>query len=285
MDNKGIISSEVIIILILILLILGIIVNFTERTENELTEVVSSENNEKIAIEFCDNLINTPGSPNNWNTLKHKNNAIAGLAIIDENNHTIPNSVSYEKFMALKENYKKLMDNNHFKSSITLKPLTGSIPEITIGDNLKNPVTVNRIISCDFFKKYVVNSFEDNMKCNDHHLTPHSCNHFKVFKSWLKKTDYYILFEKNSYKDTYYKIDSTKIPGFSKVAESDKIYLNPKIEEKLLLDKEGIIFIHINKLNPKAVLIGIPKDFDKEKLNYDYFVKTECNFMVQTSNY
>ena len=286
MDNKGIMSSEIIILLIIIVLIIGIIASFTERSSNKVNEKISSENIEKKAIEFCDNLINNPGTPVNWQELKNKNNIIVGLSLIDENNQSVVNSVDYSKLMALSADYDKLITknvfNDQYKSSITLSPLTGSVPIIELGDSdLENPTTVNRLVTCDFFKKYTLNSFKKDGECNHYHITTHSCNHFKVYKSWLKKMDYYLLFEPNSYNNYTWSMDSTEIPDIPKKASDDKIYLNDEIEGKILLSNNGIMFVHINQENPKAVIVAVPKDFDKSKLCYDYFVPTECNLKVQ----
>lgn len=285
-DNKGMMTGEIIILLILIILIFGIIANFTEKTNDKITEKISSENIDKKAIEFCDNLINNPGTPKNWQELKNKNNIIIGLALVDENNASVVNSIDYSKLMALSADYDKLVNkkvfDEQYKSSIILTPLTGNVPKIQLGDDdLKNPITVNRIVSCDFFKKYQINSFKKDGECNQYHITTHSCNHFKVFKSWLKKMDYYLLFDKNSYKDYYWSIDSTEIIGIAKKADSEKIYLNPTIDGKIFLVKNGVMFIHINQENPKAIVVAVPKNFDKNKLYYDYFVPTQCNLKIQ----
>lgn len=285
-DNKGMMTGEIIILLILIILIFGIIANFTEKTNDKITEKISSENIDKKAIEFCDNLINNPGTPKNWQELKNKNNIIIGLALVDENNASVVNSIDYSKLMALSADYDKLVNkkvfDEQYKSSIILTPLTGNVPKIQLGDDdLKNPITVNRIVSCDFFKKYQINSFKKDGECNQYHITTHSCNHFKVFKSWLKKMDYYLLFDKNSYKDYYWSIDSTEIIGIAKKADSEKIYLNPTIDGKIFLVNNGIMFIHINQENPKAIVVAVPKNFDKNKLYYDYFVPTQCNLKIQ----
>lgn len=286
MDSRGMISSEIVVLLILIVLIIGVIANFAERTSYTITEKISDENLERLAAKFGDNLINNPGTPTNWNELKNKNGVIPGLGIVDENEATVVNSVDYAKLMALKKDYGNLITrqvfDDDFKSSITLTPLTGSIGEITVGDgNLESPTTVNRLVICNFLKKYTLGSFEKDAPCNYYHLTGHSCNHFKVFKSYLKKMDYYLLFEKNSYHNYYWSIGSTEIPGLPKLAKTDKVYLNDMISQKIILKNNGVIFVHINQENPKAVLVSVPKEFDKSKLNYDYFVSTECNLKIQ----
>ncbi len=93
--------------------------------------------------------------------------------------------------------------------------------------------------------------------------------------------DYYLLFDQNSYNSYHWSISSTQVLGLSKAATSDKIYLNNIINQKILLTNNGVIFVHIDQENAKAVLVAVPKDFDKSKLKYDNFVSTECNLKVQ----
>lgn len=280
-DNKGFISTEIIVLLVIILLAIGIILNFTEKADEKLEGEIAEDNIAKIANEFVDNLINTPGSPENWEKLNNKNNIVAGIGIVDENNKTLANSVSYEKLMSLNTIYERQVNdktfNNQYKTSLILSPKTGNIHPITLGQEIGNPThTVNRLVTCDFYKKFTINDFQTNGKCNSYHISPHTCNHFKVYRSWLKSTDYYLLFEKDSYKDYKWSISSTLVGDISKTATNDAIYLNEEIENKLLLDSNGAMFIHINQKDAKAVLVGVPNDFDKSKLEYDYFVPIEC---------
>lgn len=41
------------------------------------------------------------------------------------------------------------------------------------------------------------------------------------------------------------------------------------------------MFIHFNKKDVKALLVCVPKDFDKSKLNYDYFRTNNCEFILK----
>ena len=84
MDDKGFSSVEILVVLILLLLAIGIILEFTQESSEKLSTVVSEGNLEKITTETCDNLINNPGSPKNWNELRQKENIIVGLAILNE---------------------------------------------------------------------------------------------------------------------------------------------------------------------------------------------------------
>ena len=93
----------------------------------------------------------------------------------------------------------------------------------------------------------------------------------------------YLLFDENSYNDVYYSLDTTLIPSISKKVTNDVIKLNNEIESKLIFSEDGIVFVHTNKKDVKAVLVGVPKDFDKKYLKYDYFISNQCEFTLKTS--
>lgn len=77
---------------------------------------------------------------------------------------------SYDKFLILGKNYKKLVDKNIFdskiKTSMEIIPKESSISSVKIGsqDDGKNVYSVNRMIKCDFYKKYVVKDFQTKGK-------------------------------------------------------------------------------------------------------------------------
>ncbi len=118
MDERGFSSVEILVVLILLLLAIGVILEFTQESSEKLSTAISEGNLEKITTEACDNLINNPGNPKNWNELRQKEKVIAGLAILNEDNKTIPNSVSFEKFLAIGEDYNKLINENIFKNQV-----------------------------------------------------------------------------------------------------------------------------------------------------------------------
>ena len=196
MDNRGNIVVEIAIVLIVILMICGIVLNLSENITDKAINSAESENTEILISEVVDNLINNPGVPDNWYTTKK---GTPGLAIIDENGETVPNSVSYEKFNVLGKNYKQLVSqkifNSKLKTSMELIPKESSISSVKIGDENENGnvFSVNRVVKCDFFKKFVVKDFKNDGTCNrKHKQDSHSCNYFKVFKGNLKKSNYYL---------------------------------------------------------------------------------------------
>ncbi|WP_407413324.1 hypothetical protein [Methanobrevibacter sp.] len=274
---------EIGIILIILLMIIGAVLTFSEDMTGKVTKTQETQHFEILSSEVVDNLINNPGNPENWEEYEK---GTPGLAIINENGEVMPNSVSYLKFMVLGKNYKKLVFDKLFnlklKSSMELSPLKSSISSVKIGEDTSsnNIYTVNRLVKCDFFKKYVIKDFQNPGKCNhNHNQEMNGCNYFKIFKGNLKNSDYYLIIEDNE--DLNYFIDTTQDKGEEDwiAPYSKTIYLNDKID--FHKDTSEIVFIHIDKIHPKAVIVSIPKNFDKNYLNYDYFTINECKFILK----
>ena len=284
MNNRGSATIEMAIVLIVIILIIGIVLSSFENATDKIVDAQERENMEILTSEVTDNLINNPGVPDNWfENLK----GTPGLAIVNEGGEIIPNSVSYSKFLALESKYKKLVDeklfNSRIKTSMELIPQKSGISSVKIGSDgeSNNVFTVNRLVKCDFYKRYVIKDFKSEGKCNHNHdQSSNSCNYFKIFEGNVKKSDYYLLLD-DSENDIKYIIDTTRVvkERYWESATSDCIYLNDKIN--FYDDTSAVVFIHFNKSNAKALLVSVPKNFDREKLKYDYFRTNECEFILK----
>ena len=57
------------------------------------------------------------------------------------------------------------------------------------------------------------------------------------------------------------------------------IYLNDKIE--FYDDNSAVVFVHLDKAHPKALLVSVPKNFDENFLEYDYFRTNECELTLK----
>ena len=288
MDNIGNFTLEIVVAGIVILLVLGIIALTSEMSHEKISKSVESSNIEKHIEEIADSLINDPGSPINWEDFKPKR---VGLAIINEDENVIMNSISYFKFLELGRDYnnlvtKKLFDNK-FHSNMELKPYDTYISSVKIGSNDGEGSTVystTRVVKCDFFKKHVICDFLNDGKCNhNHNKKDHSCNYFKIFPQNLKKTDYYLLIDESEKYECEYSIDTTHFKSHTgEKITNTKIYLNNDLSDLFEgNDTSSIVFIHFNKKDAKAVLVGVPKDFDKDKLNYKYFITQTCDFTIK----
>lgn len=275
---------EISIILIMILIIFGVILNSVENSTEKVIKAQETNNIEKLVSEMVDYLINNPGVPDDWNEY---GKGTPGLAIVNEDGQVISNSVSYAKLVALRNDYKKLIDERQFnskiKTSMELIPLKSSISSVKIGDwqDTNNIFSLTRLVKCDFYKGYVIKDFQNGGKCNKHHSQNEcSCNYFKVFPGNLKNSDYYLLVDNTEKYDISYVVSSTRVVKDKpwRTAISDSVNLNSEID--FYDDKNAVVFIHLDKPNAKVLLVSVPKNFNKEFLEYDYFRTNDCQFII-----
>ena len=279
-------TLEIAVLLIVMLLITGFILNSFENQSEKIINIQDKNNLEKVMEELCDNLINNPGEPENWQEYE---SGTVGLAIVNDDGETVPNSVSYEKLIVLSKNYKKLLSSKYFdkiKTSIELTPLKSSISSVKIGDSVEGDevYTVNRIVKCDFYKKYVLKNLENTGKCNhEHSQKDTSCNYFKIFRGNLKSSDYYLLVDDSEKNNIKYIIDTTRVVKDRTWQHftSSSLYLNPLID--FYDDTSAVVFVHLDKPQAKAVIVSVPKNFNQKYLNYDYFKTNECEFRLSGS--
>lgn len=284
MDNKGSSTIEITIALVIIILILGTVLTSIENTTDKIIKSQETENIETLINEVVDNLINNPGKPVKWDEYEK---GTPGLAIINEDGQIIPNSVSYSKFNALGKNYKKLITENLFhskiKSSIELIPQKTTISSVKIGHYEEPNIicSVNRLVKCDFFRKYVIKDFQNDGTCShEHDQNTHSCNYFKIFKGNLKSSNYYLIIDESEKYHLKYIIDTTNDNSMNwQTTASNVISINEKI--RFHNDTGEIVFIHLDKPKAKAVIVSVPKSFERKYLDYSYFITNECKLILK----
>lgn len=285
MNNKGNITLEISVILIILLMVTGIVLSLNEISTEKIVKQTENEHIQTLLEESVDNLINNPGNPPNWEVNKK---GTPGLAIVNEEGQVIPNSVSYTKLLVMGSDYNKFVTkvlfNSKIKTSIELIPQESGISSVKIGNGepSNNIHSVNRMVKCDFFKKYVLKDFQNDGKCNHNHdQNSHSCDYFKVFKGNLRAFDYYLLVDEEEKNDLNYYMGSTRLVKDKswETIRSGEIYLNDKIN--FYDDSNAIVFIHFDKPDAKALLVQIPKRFDEEHLNYDYFRTNDCELILK----
>ena len=127
----------------------------------------------------------------------------------------------------------------------------------------------------------MLKDFQYGGKCNHRHSQDKdSCNYFKIFKGNLRKADYYLLIDSKD-RTMKYMVDTTRIAKARDWQSpiSNRIYLNDEIS--FYDDTSAVVFIHLDKPHAKAVLVSVPKNFDKTRLNYDYFRTNDCSFILK----
>ena len=269
----------------MILLIFGVVLTATENSTEKAIKATQSNDMEKLVSEMADNLINNPGVPDNWNEY---GKGTPGLAVVNDEGHVVPNSVSYSKLVAIGNDYEKLvyekMLMSQIHSSMELKPQQSSVSSVKIGEieSDANVFSLTRMVKCDFYKSHVIKDFQIDGKCNiNHDQNEYCCNYFKVFKGNLIDWDYYLLIDDSEIYDVSYIVETTSSgEGESwKTAASNKVLLNDKINFND--DSDAIVFVHLDKPHPKAVIASVPKNFDSNLLQYDYFRTSECEFVIK----
>lgn len=288
MDSRGTLTLEIAVIMIILIMIAGIVLSLSEISTHKIAKQSENEHIQTLIEESIVNLINNPGTPSNWEV--HKKGT-PGLAIVNEEGQIIPNSVAYSKFLALGSNYEKyvtkILFNSKIKTSLELIPHESTISSVKIGGDAgsRNVHSVNRLVKCDFFKKYVLKDFQLEGECNrNHDQDSHSCNYFKVFKGNLRASDYYLLTDEREQNELKYYMDSTRVVKSKswQPIYDDVIYLNDEIN--FYDDSSSIVFIHLDKPDAKAVLVSVPKNFDRNNLKYDYFRTNECELILKAWN-
>ena len=278
-------AIETCLALIMILLIFGVVLTSMENSTDKVVKATETNNMEKMVCEVVDNLINNPGTPDNWNEY---GKGTPGLAIINDEGHIVPNSVSYSKLIALGNDYEKLvyerMLMSKIHSSMELTPKESSISSVKIGEieNDANMFSLTRLVKCDFYRSYVIKDFESDGKCNkNHNQAKYSCNYFKLFKGNLKDFNYYLIIDDSEIYDLSYIVETTGDDGEEswKTTISNKVLLDDKIDFND--DMSAIVFVHLDKAHPKAVIASVPKNFDEDLLQYDYFRTNECEFIMK----
>ena len=284
MDERGNLMIEAAIVLTIVLLISAIALASFEKTSQKIIATQENENIEILTAEIADNLINNPGVPSDW---FEREKGTPGLAIVNEDGETIPNSISYSKFLSLGKNYKKLVTEKLFKSkiksSMELLPKKSSVSSVKIGSNedANDVWSVTRMVKCDFYNSHVIKDFQSDGKCSrNHNQKSHDCNYFKIFRANLKASDFYLLFDADEKYHLKYIVDTTRHSKENwKTLTSDKVLLNDEIN--FYNDTDAVAFIHLDKPKAKALLISVPKDFDRNKLSYDYFKTNDCQFVLK----
>ncbi|MCL2115010.1 MAG: hypothetical protein FWH29_02180 [Methanobrevibacter sp.] len=319
-ESKGMLfSTEFLLTIILLVLIIGIIANLMDRTDEKILNSMKTNNLESYSSKVADSLINSPGSPENWEKLSSFNNVIPGLSLQNENKETILNTISFKKIKILTSNYDTLITknifNNEIKSSIAIYPFNTEIEPIIIGEEINNQehstvFIVNRTVKCDFLSELAIISFNNenynedylNSLCNHDSLNNFShestenylwiCNEFKVKRKDLDYNDYYLIFDEESINiGGLWILDNTKrISTAENHINNVKIDLNSYLEENLENNSELIFYLHCkvpsnnkNKLN--YVLVAIPKEMEVDNLNFPYFISQTCQFILKTTYY
>lgn len=221
MDEKGFIFSlDVYLSLVIIILILGISADAMDIAGNKIDDFCSEQSYQRITGDVCDILIETSGSPENWDEMRTFTGVSPGLAETKSSSGT--NKLSPEKIKALEKN-PELMDKlipEGFKCSVSIYPFDPSLPIVSVVNQTPNFNTevyvANRTVVYSYnpYVIYSLTKIEKGLDGNfSHYKCPHSlikddthdspsfknkkpgwvCNVFKIAPEKLNATDFYLM--------------------------------------------------------------------------------------------
>lgn len=276
MNEKGILfSTDMLLSIIILTIIIGVSSELLDMHREISHENLQRYYFERSISETTQILINTPGSPSNWETLPTTNNVIPGLST-NENS----NILSYDKICKLKatpELCSKILPLQ-VHANITIYPKDESIPPITIKSENGDPneiFIVNRTVQCDFYKKYVILELNSKSKGCYRHGT-WKCGYFRVTNGETERKDYYLLSDDPG---ILWIMDTPENKSNEEnTIEGSPIILNDKIKKLLLSNCTGIIWIHA-KGDGKVLVVSVPKG-DSIPIQTAYFQIQPCDFVI-----
>ncbi len=181
-DSRGLLlSTDLMLSMVIMTITLGMTANAMDMATNPLQDYSSRSSMENSALEASDLLINTPGSPCNWEKYNNSFAVSPGLAQINPSTgETMSHVISYAKLSVLNSSYEYLMEGKVFPeyldSSITIYPLNSNLKPITIHENFKaqespEVVVVNRTIMLDYeCLNCTLNISSDMISTGEHNL-------------------------------------------------------------------------------------------------------------------
>ncbi|MGL6298534.1 MAG: hypothetical protein ACRC1M_05135 [Methanobacteriaceae archaeon] len=185
-DGRGSIFSLDLLFSMIVLVIIIATVSYS------LNILIESNNNnyedsnlEKIAQDTVNNLIKTPGTPDNWETLFSYSNSPIKVGLVNSNIYNVNNTfrrddskdtISLAKINKLKNNYNTLIDKGQLygliKSSMKIYPVNSELSPINIKDEgldsltSRNIININRTVNIDYLSDYVLLKFQNNDHSN-----------------------------------------------------------------------------------------------------------------------
>lgn len=275
MNEKGLVfSTDILLSIIILTVIIGISSELSDINREVTHENLQRYYLERSISETTQILINTPGSPSNWETLPTTNNVIPGLST-NENS----NILSYDKICKLKSTPELLTKilPPQIHANITIYPKDESIPPIKIKSEEGNPneiFIVNRTLQCDFYKKYVI--LELNSKSNNcYRHDTWKCGYFMVTIEEIEHNNYYLLADNPS---TWIMDTPENKSNKENIIEESPILLNDKMKKLLSSNRTGIIWIHA-KSDGEVLVVSVPKGASIP-IQITYFQVQPCDFVI-----
>ncbi len=193
MNNKGqLIITELMLYILLITVILGFLIYLDNTVNNKNIETLSNYEANKMLENSMDMLVNSEGTPTNWQELPTSDVKSVGLK-----KNSTTNLVSYDKLVKLEDN-NNLLDNlldDSISYSLVLKSEDNISSTTIAGNTQSNANTYSKsvpvVVDYDYETLFID---EENNNCSmNHDKNEYSCCVIFVNNSLLSEGEYYIV--------------------------------------------------------------------------------------------
>lgn len=326
-DKQGMIfSMDLMLALVIITVILGVSADALDIVGSKMEDYAYGNSLERITISGADMLVKTPGSPENWDELYDLGGVTPGLADMNASNvKTHADVLSIRKINRLKESYDELMVGHvlpsYCKSSMAIYPVNPSSEPVYVKNMSGNPdsteiMVENRTVLCNYFDTSIlvfINAQESSQlsqqkqlgeKCPHYDVKgnrSHSnvdyrnrkagwvCYPFRVNKTMLNSTDFYIMTDPDRVKDqsAVWMMDRPEnLTENTQLFQNNPILVNGKIKEIMGNNSTVVLWLHVySSGNPdntfNTYLAGFPKGTPSEKVKVQYLSPQACYFVFK----
>jgi hypothetical protein len=217
--NKGmILTIDIMNALIILTVLLGLTAQIMDNLSYKIGENSYTSSLDRISSNTADILINTPGSPEDWEERTSYNDVSPGLAKVNSNAIHSP-VISYKKLIKLRDNYQSLVVGKvlpkGIKSSLILYPADPSLEIIEINKEPLNLYAadlyqVNKTVLLDRTYPIIVSIYPNitkNQICphqqsgTSNHFAPNYssetpgwiCHNFLINSTLINDFDFYLM--------------------------------------------------------------------------------------------
>jgi hypothetical protein len=306
-DSSGqIFTIDALLALLLITILIGISANTMGIVGDKILEYSSEQSIQRIAGDTADELIKTPGMPENWENYKYFTNIVPGLADIENGTNKFGNILSMRKISSLKKNpelIKRLLPEN-MDCNLIIYQINTSIPVIDLISKtpLKGDVSVvNRTVLYDYklidiysnIKPDVIHVNGSEYICTHSYTNPYShkppdfnsrksgwlCAAFNIDLEDIKSKDFYILTDPVMSDNTDFHaswiLDTpNRIINNSQNFTSNPMLINSIISELSESKNREIFVLHVFiggdiKHSFNTYIVGVPRGTSAQDVRLD----------------
>ena len=188
MDRRGqVFTIDAMFALVLLTVIIGMSANAMDIAGNKIYDYSTGTFLDRIANDAADILINTPGSPENWEEIKYGMSITPGLAKYEiGKKRVVSNTLSMRKIARLKNEpeilTKMLPESTSY--NLIIYPTDPSLPIIVVQnqtptDNIGDITVVNRTILYDYEQMDIYLSIKPDIY-NENSESAYVCTHINM---------------------------------------------------------------------------------------------------------